>query len=68
MGSRRQVEQVTRKLEQLRNHLAHAQEITVTSWETIVLLSENIDAVLEGPRLQEDPATDDDRPAPGQAS
>ncbi len=68
MESRRQVEQVTRKLEQLRNHLAHAQEITATSWETIVLLAENIDAVLEGPRLQQDPATNDDRPAPGQAS
>ena len=50
-SSRREVEQIARKLEQLRNHLAHAQEITLTSWDTIVLLAENLDDVLIGPEL-----------------
>ncbi len=49
--SRRQVEQISRQLEQLRNHLAHSQEITETSWDMIVALAENLDRVLEGPNL-----------------
>jgi hypothetical protein len=47
--SRRQVEQVVKQLERLRNNLAHAQDIIATDWDTIVSLSENLDNVLLGP-------------------
>jgi CBS domain-containing protein len=47
--SRRQVEQVVKQLERLRNNLAHAQDIIATDWDTIVLLSENLDDILLGP-------------------
>jgi len=47
--SRRQVEQAVKQLERLRNNLAHAQDIIATDWDTIVLLSENLDNVLLGP-------------------
>jgi hypothetical protein len=39
-SSRRQAEQSTRRLEQLRNNLAHAQEIPAADWEIIVQLCE----------------------------
>jgi hypothetical protein len=38
--SRRQAEAAVKRLEQLRNNLAHAQDIVTADWETIVLLSE----------------------------
>lgn len=38
--SRRQLEDAAAKLEQLRNHLAHAQEVPDSDWETIVRLAE----------------------------
>ena len=47
--SRRQMEQIFKKLERLRNNLAHSQDIITNDWETIVDLSENLDSVLEGP-------------------
>ncbi len=47
--SRRQIEQFAKQLEQLRNNLAHAQDIVTTDWETIVLLAANLDRVLLGP-------------------
>jgi len=47
--SRRQLEQVVKQLERLRNNLAHTQDIISTDWETIVLLAENLDSVLAGP-------------------
>lgn len=47
--SRRQVENLTAKLERLRNNLAHAQDIVSTDWETIVIMSEHLDRILEGP-------------------
>lgn len=47
--SRRQVEDVGKRLEKLRNNLAHAQDIVTSDWPTIVELVENLDAVLEGP-------------------
>ncbi len=49
MQSRRRIEDVARRLEKLRNHLAHVQEISVSNWDTIVALAENFDAVLLGP-------------------
>lgn len=47
--SRRQLEEAAKRLEKLRNHLAHSQDIITSDWETIVSLSENLDNVLQGP-------------------
>lgn len=47
--SRGQVEKAAKMVERLRNNLAHSQEILTTDWDTIILLSERLDAVLEGP-------------------
>ncbi len=44
--SRRSVEDVGKRLERLRNNLAHAQDIISTDWEAVIDLSENFDAVL----------------------
>lgn len=41
--TRKQAEEAVKKLEQLRNNLAHAQDIVTTDWETIVALGEFID-------------------------
>lgn len=38
--SRKQAEEAIKKLEQLRNNLAHAQDIVTTDWDTIVKLGE----------------------------
>jgi hypothetical protein len=52
--SRSQLEKAAKMLEKLRNNLAHAQDIVTSDWEAIVALSENLDAVLDGPSaLQE---------------
>ena len=47
-ASRRQVEQMVRALESLRNSLAHSQDIVSCDWRTIVALSEDIDRVVAG--------------------
>ncbi len=47
--SRRQIEEVSKQLEKLRNNLAHAQDIVSNDWEMIVALAENLDVVLDGP-------------------
>lgn len=47
--SKRQIRDVGKQLERLRNNLAHSQDIVTDGWETIVALAENLDAVLEGP-------------------
>jgi hypothetical protein len=47
--SRRQVEEVGKQLEMLRNNLAHAQDIISGDWDTIVVLAERLDSVLDGP-------------------
>ena len=47
--SKRQIQQLFKKLERLRNNLAHSQDIVAGDWETIVLLSENLEVVLLGP-------------------
>ena len=39
--SRRQVEEAVGKLEQLRNNLAHAQDILASDWDTIVQLCDS---------------------------
>jgi hypothetical protein len=38
--SRRQTEEAVKKLEQLRNNLAHAQDILASDWNTIIELCE----------------------------
>ena len=52
--SRRKLEDAVKVLEKLRNNLAHSQDIIANDWDAIVLLSERIDAVLEGPPGLED--------------
>lgn len=42
--SRRQAEEMVKRLEQLRNNLAHSQDILACDWETIVRLSERLAA------------------------
>lgn len=50
-ASRRKVEEAGKKLERLRNNLAHAQDIISTDWEAVVDLSENMDALLASPNM-----------------
>ena len=45
--SKRQVEVVTKLLENLRNNLAHSQDIVTNDWETVVMLAEKLDSILE---------------------
>jgi len=52
--SRRKLEQAAKQFERLRNNLAHAQDIVSTDWDTIVELSENLDTMLEGPRISQE--------------
>lgn len=47
--SRRQINEATKMIEKLRNNLAHSQDIVSNDWDTIVVLSENIDNILDGP-------------------
>jgi hypothetical protein len=47
-ASRRQVEEGIKALESLRNSLAHSQDIVACDWDTIVMLSEGLDAVITG--------------------
>ncbi|MCM2372540.1 hypothetical protein [Aporhodopirellula aestuarii] len=54
--SRREVEQTAKMLEKLRNNLAHCQTITTGDWDAIVILSENLDGVLDGPPDAKDEA------------
>ncbi len=45
--SRRRGEEVIKRLEALRNNLAHSQDIVALDWESILVLAENLDDVLE---------------------
>jgi hypothetical protein len=47
--SRREVETIGKQLENLRNSLAHSQDIVSSNWETIVSLADQLDSVLDGP-------------------
>lgn len=47
--SKRQIETIGRKLEKLRNNLAHSQDIITGDWQTIVTLAENVSSILDGP-------------------
>lgn len=44
--SRRRIESVVKKFEGLRNNLAHSQDIITENWDSIVQLSESLDALL----------------------
>lgn len=58
--SRRQVEEACRAMENLRNNLAHSQDIIATDWQTIVTLSAELDGVIAGtPEVRQ--AVDDAR-------
>jgi hypothetical protein len=46
--SRRQVEESIKALESLRNSLAHSQDIVACDWDTIVMLSGGLDAIIAG--------------------
>jgi hypothetical protein len=48
MQSRRQTEQTIRVLENLRNNLAHSQDIISCDWETIVELCKEMERVIHG--------------------
>jgi hypothetical protein len=47
--SRKQVEDVGKRLEKLRNDLAHAQDIVANDWGTILELVKDLESVLDGP-------------------
>ncbi len=47
--SRKKLEEEAKMLEKLRNNLAHSQDIIINDWRTIVILSERLDSILEGP-------------------
>ena len=48
-GSRKQLEKEAKRLQRLRNNLAHSQDIITTDWEAILGLAESLDRVLAGP-------------------
>jgi hypothetical protein len=52
--SRREVETIGKQLENLRNSLAHGQDIISNDWQTIVALAEQLDSVIGGPALSTD--------------
>jgi hypothetical protein len=45
--SRSQAEAATKRLEQLRNNLAHAQDILTSDWDTIIALCEFLDSAMQ---------------------
>jgi len=48
-SSRKRLEKEARRLQKLRNNLAHSQDIITTDWEAILSLSTNLEAILRGP-------------------
>jgi CBS domain-containing protein len=52
--SRRQVEEACRALENLRNNLAHSQDIISSDWATIVTLAADLDGVIGGTKEVQD--------------
>lgn len=52
--SRTQLEEMGRKLEKLRNNLAHSQDIIEGDWETIVTLAENLSSIFDRPHDPEE--------------
>lgn len=52
-SSRKQLEKEAKRLQRLRNNLAHSQDIITTDWEAILSLSGNLEAILRGPSRPE---------------
>lgn len=52
-SSKKQIEEIGRKLEKLRNNLAHSQDIVQGDWETIVLLAKHVGSILDGPVVKD---------------
>jgi hypothetical protein len=52
--SRRQVEEACKALQNLRNNLAHAQDIISCDWEIIIMLSADLDGVIAGTKQAQD--------------
>jgi hypothetical protein len=52
--SRRQVEEGCKAMENLRNNLAHSQDIIAADWPTIVMLSADLDGVIFGTQQVQD--------------
>src|SRR5690606_20730535 len=55
--SKRQIETIGRRLEKLRNNLAHSQDIITSDWQTIVTLAANVTSILDGPPAQRQPGS-----------
>ncbi len=49
IDTQRQVMIAAKKMQRLRNDLAHAQDIVATNWESLVDLATNLEQLLEGP-------------------
>lgn len=47
--SRKKLEDESKILEKLRNNLAHSQDIILNDWRTIVILTERLDSIVDGP-------------------
>jgi hypothetical protein len=47
--SKREIDETGKQLENLRNNLAHSQDLVATDWPTIVTLADQLDSVLAGP-------------------
>ena len=62
-SSKRQIDEAAKRLERLRNHLAHSQDIISGDWETVVELSEQLDRLIEErpERIPVDEASPDHR-------
>lgn len=50
--SKRRAENVGKRLERLRNNLAHSQDVVIEDWDTIVDLAENLDSLVEAPAVE----------------
>lgn len=48
LDSRRKTEEAVKRIESLRNNLAHSQDILACDWETIVMLCTDVEGVLMG--------------------
>lgn len=55
--SKREIEKIGKKLENLRNSVAHSQDIVANDWETIVALAEQLDSVVDGPEAVQEGGT-----------
>ena len=50
--SKKQFEKTVKKIEGLRDNLAHSQEFVTTDWQALVALASYLDDLIEDPRSQ----------------